>query len=151
MIFVNPALLKKLINGKNKLKKTEVIAEIANAHQGSAETAFKLALASYNSGADAIKFQIYFAEEMLNKDHDRYEHFKNQSFNHKTWDYLIQRLKKKKIKIYCDIFGVKAFKVARKNNVDGYKIHSSDLNNIRLLNLIKKTKKKYFFLLEEVH
>ena len=31
---------------KNKLKKTEVIAEIANAHQGSAETAFKLALAS---------------------------------------------------------------------------------------------------------
>ena len=130
--------------GKNKLKKTEVIAEIANAHQGSAETAFKLALASYNSGADAIKFQIYFAEEMLNKDHKRYDHFKNQSFNHKTWDYLIQRLKKKKIKIYCDIFGVKAFKVARKNNVDGYKIHSSDLNNIRLLNLIKKTKKKIF-------
>ena len=120
----------------------EIIAEIANAHQGNPNIAIRLAKSAKDSGADAIKFQIYFAEEMLNKDHKRYEHFKNQSFNHKTWDYLIQRLKKKKIKIYCDIFGVKAFKVARKNNVDGYKIHSSDLNNIRLLNLIKKTKKK---------
>ena len=51
--------------------------------------------------------------------------------------------KVKKGKVYCDIFGLKAFKLAKKLNVDGYKIHSSDLK----LFFIKKgfqRKKKIF-------
>ena len=40
----------------------EVIAEIANAHQGNYKTAIKLAKQAFSSGADAVKFQIYFAE-----------------------------------------------------------------------------------------
>ena len=127
-----------------QIKKTEIIAEIANAHQGSSENALKLALESSRAGADAVKFQVYFAEEMLSKNHARYNHFKKQSFNEKTWEYLINSLKKKNIKVYCDVFGVKAFKVAQNNNVDGFKIHSSDLNNLHLLDVIKYTKKKIF-------
>ena len=34
---------------------------------------------------------------------------------------------KKKKKIFCDIFGQKALKIAVKNKVHGVKIHSSDL------------------------
>ena len=79
-----------------QIKKTEIIAEIANAHQGSSENALKLALESSRAGADAVKFQVYFAEEMLSKNHARYNHFKKQSFNEKTWEYLINSLKKKK-------------------------------------------------------
>jgi len=127
-----------------QIKKTEIIAEIANAHQGSSENALKLALESSRAGADAVKFQVYFADEMLSKNHARYSHFKKQSFNEKTWEYLINYLKKKNIKVYCDVFGVKAFKVAQNNNVDGFKIHSSDLNNLHLLDKIKYTKKKIF-------
>ena len=57
--------------GKNQLiKNTEVIAEIANSHQGSVNSAFKLAEASFKSGANAIKFQIYFADEMLKQHKD---------------------------------------------------------------------------------
>ena len=51
---------------------------------------------------------------MLSKDHPRFSHFKNQSFSENTWNNLIQKLKRKKIKIYCDVFGVKAFKIAKK-------------------------------------
>ena len=47
----------------------EIIAEIANAHQGNYKEALKLGLAAYGSNADAIKYQIYFAEEFLSKDH----------------------------------------------------------------------------------
>ena len=47
---------------------------------------------------------------------------------------MIKSLKNTKVKIYCDVFGEKAFKVAKICNVDGYKIHSSDLNNYILLN-----------------
>ena len=35
----------------------------------------KIALKSLESGADAVKFQIYFAEELLVKNHPRYNHF----------------------------------------------------------------------------
>ena len=130
---------------KNKLKKkVEVIAEIANAHQGSAKIAYKLACAFHAAGADAVKLQIYFADELLSINHPRYSHFKKQSFSVKIWNKLINDIKKKKIKIYCDVFGVKAFEVANNNNVDGFKIHSSDLNNLQLINLIKKTNKKIF-------
>ena len=62
----------------------EIIAEIANAHQGDPEIAYEIALEAYNAGSDAIKYQIYFAEELLVKRHKRYEHFKNQSFNSDT-------------------------------------------------------------------
>ena len=46
---------------------------------------------------------------------------------------------------------LKLLKSRKKNNVDGYKIHSSDLNNIHLLNLIKDPRKKFLFLLAEAH
>ena len=48
---------------------TEIIAEIANSHQGSPINAEKLALKSLDAGADAVKFQIYFADELLVKNH----------------------------------------------------------------------------------
>ena len=122
----------------------EIIAEIANAHQGSEKNAEKLAIKCLEVGADAVKFQIYFAEEMLVKSHPRYQHFKNQSFSEEVWKKLIKKVRKKG-KVYCDVFGVKAFKIAKKLKVDGYKIHSSDLINHFLLKKISKENKKIFF------
>ena len=121
----------------------EIVAEIANAHQGSPKNAEKLALKSLKAGADAVKFQIYFADELLVKKHSRYLHFKKQSFNEKDWSKLITKVKKKG-KVYCDVFGIKAFELAKKLKVDGYKIHSSDLVNYFLLKKVSKEKKKIF-------
>ena len=56
--------------GKNL--RTEVIAEIANTHQGDPDYAYRLAKSCQKSGADSIKFQIYFAEELLSRKHPRF-------------------------------------------------------------------------------
>ena len=123
----------------------EIIAEIANAHQGNYKEAFRLGLAADKANADAIKYQIYFAEEFLSKDHPRYDHFKKQSFSEKQWSYIIRNLKKKiNKKLYADVFGVKAFKLSQKLKFDGIKIHSSDLSNLHLLELLRNYKKKIF-------
>ena len=45
----------------------EIIAEIANAHQGNPLEAIRLAKAAYNSGADSVKFQVYFADDFISK------------------------------------------------------------------------------------
>ena len=49
-------------------------------------------------------------------------------------------------KIYVDVLGIKAFTIAKKLNVDGYKIHSTDLNNDELLKKLSLEKKKNFFI-----
>ena len=124
----------------------EIIAEIANAHQGNYKKALKLGLAGYGANADAVKYQIYFAEEFLSIDHPRYKHFKKQSFTKKQWLQIFKKLKNYKLtkKIYADVFGLNALKFAIKSNLDGIKIHSSDLSNIKLLKYLKKYKKRIF-------
>lgn len=125
---------------------TKIIAEIANAHQGNVNYAIKLANLSILAGADAVKFQIYTANELLHKNHKRYEHFNNQSFNSKEWGQIFKSLKRKKAKIYCDVFGEESYKIAASHKVDGFKIHSSDLINKKLLELVSRENKKEFFL-----
>ena len=122
----------------------EIIAEIANAHQGNPTVALKLAKSAKKSGASAVKFQIYFADDFISKNHSRYDHFKKQSFSINQWKRLINETKKMEIKIYCDVLGEKAFQLARSLKVDGYKIHSSDVSNLKLLNKISKDNKKIF-------
>ena len=68
------------------------IAEIANAHEGSVDRAIKIAKIGAKAGADAVKFQIYFGSDLLTKDHPRYKHFCNQSFNEKEWEKIFKEL-----------------------------------------------------------
>ena len=114
----------------------EIIAEIANAHQGNYKTAIKLADNAFIHGADAVKFQIYFADELLVKSHQRYNHFLNQSFSVNQWHKIFKSQKNRKI--YCDVFGTKALRLAIKYKAFGIKIHSSDLENFELIKKIPK-------------
>ena len=124
--------------------KIKIIAEIANAHQGNSETAIELAQKCAEAGADAVKFQIYFADEFLVKSHSRYQHFKEQSFSPSTWKDILAKANCLGIEIYADVFGLDAFNLALECKVDGYKIHSSDLSNTKLLRCLSHTDKKIF-------
>ena len=126
------------------MEKINIIAEIANAHQGDPEVALELAKNSVHSGANAIKFQIYTADELLTTDHPRYEHFSMQSFSAEDWSRLLKASKNLGVKVYADIFGLEAYKIALSNQVDGYKVHSSDLNNTKLLEILSNQEKIVF-------
>ena len=90
----------------------EIIAEIANAHQGDPSQAWELAQAVALS-ADAIKFQIYFAEELLVERHPRFDHFKKQAFTKDQWHELIKKTKALDVKVYVDVFGLTALSIAK--------------------------------------
>jgi N,N'-diacetyllegionaminate synthase len=121
-----------------EVSKIEVIAEIANAHQGDPEQALELALRSLEAGAHAVKFQVYFAHELLVRTHPRFDHFQKQSFSRDVWRHVIRSVKKYGGIVYCDVFGLEAFAVASELNVDGFKVHSSDLGNHELLSKIAR-------------
>jgi len=122
-------------------KKVEIIAEIANAHQGNYKNAIFLAKEAFLNGADAVKFQVYFAEELLTFNHPRYKHFLRQSFTKNQWIEIFKSQQGKNI--YCDVFGVKALKFLMNQKISGIKIHSSDLENIKLISEIRKPSKVF--------
>ena len=55
-----------------------IIAEIGGNHEGNFKRAKLLAQQALDAGADYVKFQIYRAENIVNRkvDNKRYEHFK---------------------------------------------------------------------------
>jgi len=126
------------------MNRTHLIAEIANAHQGDPSTALELAKAAAKAGAESVKFQIYFADEFLTTTHPRYEHFKRQAFSKEEWAHLLTEAKALDVEVYADLFGLEAFHVASQYGIDGYKVHSSDLNNTRLLKALANQPKKVF-------
>lgn len=111
----------------------EIVAEVANAHQGDPKQALDLALQALDAGADAVKFQVYFAHELLVRTHPRFAHFEKQSFSRDIWESLITAVKARGGRVYCDVFGMDALAVAVDLGVDGFKVHSSDLGNQTLL------------------
>ena|GEM_PF-150340 len=122
----------------------QVIAEIANAHQGKVENAIELAKSAIEAGCIALKFQIYFAHELLTRQHPRYEHFQNQSFSPTEWEEIFKQLRQPGLRIYADVFGEDALKLGVQQNLDGFKVHSSDLANTNLLKELARLKKPVF-------
>ena len=121
-------------------KKVFIIAEIANSHEGKVTEAKKIITAAVNAKADAVKFQKIIADELAERDHENYQMYKNLEMNDKEWKELIQFSKKLKIKFYVDVFGLKGIQDISKLKIDGIKIHSTDLNNPKLLKFATKLK-----------
>jgi N,N'-diacetyllegionaminate synthase len=119
----------------------QIIAEIANAHQGNPDIAIEIAQKAIDSGADAIKFQMYTADDLLVSSHKRYQHFKNQSFSKNDWERIFSNIDTTKTKVYLDIFGFESFSISQDFDVYGYKLHFSDLGNEPLLKLLAATGK----------
>jgi N,N'-diacetyllegionaminate synthase len=124
--------------------KIEIIAEIANAHQGDPKIAVEIAKEALSFGADAIKFQMYTADDLMVKSHKRYEHFRSQSFAIQDWNFIFDSLFGYQKKVYLDVFGINSFGISLNFPVDGYKIHFSDLTNTPLLIQIAKQGKNIF-------
>ena len=83
-----------------------IIAEIAQAHDGSLGNALAFIKQAKTGGADAVKFQMYTADELLSKRHKRYNHFKKQSFTKNDWNEILSSIQKLNKKIYLNIFGL---------------------------------------------
>ena len=127
-----------MIFSKNKIT---LIAEIANAHEGKPTLTKKLIDAAAENNADIIKFQIFTATELLERNHENFKLFKKLEMSSSQWTKLIKYAKYKKLKVFVDVFGIKSAKMAHKLEVDGYKIHTSDITNPALLDFFSKLHK----------
>lgn len=121
--------------------KVFVIAEMANSHEGSFLSAKQIVQYAYEAKADAIKFQKFCADELVERNHENFALFKKLEMNEKRWIELIKFAKQKHLKVFVDVFGIKSAKFISTLGVDGYKIHTSDMNNPEMLRFLGKSNK----------
>lgn len=128
----------------SKMNKPIIIAEIAQGYEGSEKLVDLYIEAAHNSGADAIKFQIFHADELALSDYRYYSLFKKLELPFEIWKQAVNKSHEKGMEFYSDIFGLESFNNLEKIGIDGYKIHTTDINNMPLLKHLASSKKKIF-------
>ena len=128
----------------NFLKKKSLpyfIAEIGFNHLGKINLAKKMVLAAKQAGADAVKFQTYIPEEMVQKDSKHYKILINTELTFNNYIALKKLCKKINIDFITTPFDIKSVKLCKKVGFDAIKIASMDLNNHLLIKEVAKLKK----------
>ena len=88
------------MNGFDKLKKTFIIAEIGNNHEGSYKNAIRLIDKAKDSGVDAVKFQTFDTKYYVNKsEKKRFNKLKSFELNKEDFKKLAKYTKKKGLKL----------------------------------------------------
>ena len=126
--------------------KTSIIAEIAQGFEGNFEQSKLLIKAAAKAGADLVKFQLVYAEEIATEDYQYYELFRNLEMEHKKWKDLVNYAALEGAELIADIFGIKSLKTAEKIGLKKIKVHGTDITNLGLLEAVAKSSIKSIIL-----
>jgi N-acetylneuraminate synthase/N,N'-diacetyllegionaminate synthase len=128
----------------NLTKKTFIIAEIGNNHEGNFHIAKKLISSAKQYGADAVKFQTFIPEYFVPKSNRRrYEQLKNFKLTFRQFKKLADYSKKIGIIFFSTPFDIKSAEFLNKIQKI-FKISSGDNNFLPLINTIAKFNKTIF-------
>ena len=123
--------------------KVNIIAEIGTSHEGSIEKAKALVDAAADSGADTVKFQWVYADEILHPDTGfvklptgnipLYDRFKQLECDISFYKEMIDYVHSKGCKFCCSPFGTRSLRELLSLNPDIVKVASPELNHFPML------------------
>ncbi|WP_166963645.1 N-acetylneuraminate synthase family protein [Yeosuana marina] len=130
----------------------KLIAEIAQAHNGSLATAHRYIDALATTGIDAIKFQTHIAEaessiyepfriKFSKQDKTRFHYWKRMEFSLEQWIDLKQHCDDVGLEFLSSPFSNAAVDLLEQVGIKTYKIGSGEVNNFLLLEKIAQTGK----------
>lgn len=139
-----------------KGEKAFIIAEIAQAHEGSLGLALSFIDAAAAAGADAIKFQTHIAHAestrdekfripMSGQDETRYDYWQRMEFTEKEWGILNARAAEKNIIFLSSAFSVEAVELLTKLDMPAWKVGSGEFRSRELLDAMIATGKPVLF------
>jgi len=118
-----------------------VIAEAGINHNGSLKLAKKIISQAKKSGADAVKFQTFKANDLTSTKSKYYNIFKKLELDESDYEDLSDFAKKQKIIFFSTPFNNAAVDLLYKLKVPAFKIASGDLTNIPLIKFAASKKK----------
>jgi sialic acid synthase SpsE len=114
----------------------EVIAEIAQGFEGRPEQARLLIAAAASAGADAVKFQLVYADELATPDYVHFPLFTTLEMADDAWQRLANQARDANIRLQFDVFGPRSLVLATSLGADAVKLHPTDLANTALLDAV---------------
>ena len=127
--------------------KINIIAEIGTSHEGSIEKARALVDAAADSGADTIKFQWVYADEILHRktgfvklptgNIPLYDRFRQLECPVSFYKEMIDYVHSKGCKFCCSPFGLRSLKELLDLKPDYVKIASPELNHYKILEQLR--------------
>ena len=117
---------------------TYFVAEAGLNHNGDVSIAKKMIDAAFNSGADAIKFQTYQSDKFLTEKSEYFDFFKNVELSYEEFKELNDYAKNIGITFFSSPFDTESGDYLAQIGVPCFKIASSDLTNIPLIEKIAK-------------
>jgi len=132
-----------------------IIAEIGINHEGNFNLAKKSIKSAKIAGASAVKLQLFNPKTLAQKKSIKTDDQKKRILKKESLHQMLKRMtlnlkQLKKLKKYaknmsldfiCSIFDEESLHISKKIGLDAYKIASSDLTDIKLINQIKKINK----------
>ena len=129
-----------------------IIAELAQAHEGSLGIAHSYIDALANTGVHAVKFQTHLAHaessehepfrtKFSYEDETRYDYWKRMEFTQEQWVGLKKHCEDQGLEFISTPFSNAAIDLLEKLDVKRYKIGSGEVSNFLMLEKVSRTKK----------
>ena len=129
-----------------------IIAEVAQAHDGSLGTAHAYIDAIANAGADAVKFQTHIAEaestpaepwrvQFSRQDATRFDYWRRMEFTQEQWAGLKAHAEERGLLFLSSPFSIAAAQMLEDIGVPAWKIASGEVGNLPLLDFVIGTGK----------
>lgn len=133
-----------------------VIAEVAQAHEGSLGMAHSYIDAAARCGVDAIKFQTHIASQestlaepwrikFSRQDETRYDYWKRMEFTTEQWIGLKNHAEEKGLVFMSSPFSFQSVDMLKSMGVEIWKIASGEVNNLPLVTYLLETKLPILF------
>ena len=116
--------------------KLSIVAEVAQGFEGNFHQSRLLIKAAAKSGANAVKFQLVYADELATSDYKYYSLFKDLEMSVDKWVKLKTYASSLNINLIFDVFGGKSLKTAELTKIETIKVHGTDVTNVELLEAI---------------
>jgi sialic acid synthase SpsE len=127
-----------------KIKKTFIIAEIGNNHEGSFHIACKLIMEAKKAGVDAVKFQTFKTKNFINSsEKERFDKLKRFELSYKDFEKLSILAKKNGLKFISTPLDIESAIFLNKI-VNYFKIASGDNNYFELIKKVLSFNKPTF-------
>ena len=123
---------------------TYIIAEAAQGYEGSVDIAKLLIKAAHAAQADAVKFQVVYADGVCEKNYEHYDLYKQRELTQEEWQEVRDFAKQYELDFIVDVSSNISFNIIKNINVDGVKLHSTNFFNDELIENMLSLDKKFY-------
>ena len=128
-----------------------VVAEVAQAHEGSVGLAHAHIDAAADAGADAVKFQTHIAAaestraerfrvRFSEQDATRFDYWRRMEFTEDEWAGLARHARERGIAFFSSPFSLEAVELLQRVGVPAWKVGSGEVANVALLERLAATR-----------